>query len=163
VLLSSCSLLSELPGGIIDDNDQKADVQMQHIADAAKNYDVAALEKIFSPAARNATPDLDSQLKYFLSIFPSATAKWIEPDGGCGGSGDNDPDHSAYSWVASCDYTATVGGKKYDVHFDDVTEDTGYPDFVGIYALGVVPSADSTGYSAIGLRNRSICGPVRRG
>jgi Domain of unknown function (DUF5104) len=150
LLLSSCSLLSELPGGIIDDPDQKADAQMQHVADAVKSHDVAALGKLFSPAARNATPDLDSQLKYFLSVFPSGSAKWIEPDGGCGGSGDNDGIHSAYSWVASCDYTATVGGTKYDVHFDDVTEDTAYPKFVGIYALGIVPNAEAIGYQANG-------------
>ena len=146
-LLSSCSLLSDITS---DDPSLAADHLMKEIASAAKHHDVAALVHLFSPAARDAAPDLDTEFSYFLSVFPSGAAKWVDPEGGCDGPSEDDAIHSAYLHQIVCDYTATVAGKKYDVGFEDVIEDTADPSFVGVYALAVVPYADATGYAANG-------------
>ena len=55
-LVSSCSLLPDIPTPGNDDTGQKADVVMQDIADAVKHHDVAALKKLFSPGARVTSP-----------------------------------------------------------------------------------------------------------
>ena len=76
-LLSSCALLPfGPPGTITDDSKQQSDVEMQHIADAVKNHDAAALKRLFSRTAREKATDLDRGLKYFLSIFPSGKMTW---------------------------------------------------------------------------------------
>jgi hypothetical protein len=136
-LLSSCSLLPDIPSPGDDDTGQKDDVVMQHIADAVKHRDVAALEKVYSPAARNATPDLDSQLKYFLSFFPSGKVTWEVGGPGPGGTGLNDLPN--FSWESFADYKVFSGGKTYDLYFANVTTDTPHPDYLGVYALGIVP------------------------
>jgi hypothetical protein len=64
------------PGTIIDDSGRQAEVQMQHIADAVKSPDAAALKKLFSVCAREKATDMDSGLKYSLSVFPSDRKTW---------------------------------------------------------------------------------------
>jgi hypothetical protein len=136
-LLSGCSLLSDFPSPSNDDTDQKDDVVMQHIADAVKHHDVAALEKVFSPAARARAADLDSGLKYFLSFFPSGRMTWDVGGAGAGGGGlDEAPN---FSWLASADYKVYSGAKTYDLYFANVTLDTPHPKYLGVYALGIVP------------------------
>jgi len=49
VLLASCSLLPSPPGSFRDTDEQVAAAQMQHISDAVKDHDAAALKKLFSP------------------------------------------------------------------------------------------------------------------
>jgi Domain of unknown function (DUF5104) len=136
VLLSSCSLLPKLPPVPGDDNpEQESSVEMQHIADAVKDHDAAALKKLFSPAAREKATDLDGGLKYFLSFFPSGRMTWkLESDG----SVSNQGDEGLYS-----SYEVSADGKKYGLFFADFLRNDSYPDNVGIYALGVGPySAD---------------------
>ena len=76
-VLSSCALLpTGWPGPDSDNAQQKADVQMRHIASAVKSHDAAALKKLFSARAREKATDLDSGLDYFLSVFPSGRMTW---------------------------------------------------------------------------------------
>ena len=137
VLLSSCSLLPDIPTPGGNDTGQKDDVVMQHIADAVKNHDAAALKKLFSPRARENATDLDSGLKYFLSVFPSGRMTWKVEDGGPGGAGAND--FLKHTWESFAFYEVSANGKKYDLYFADVITDTAHPDYLGIYALGVGP------------------------
>jgi hypothetical protein len=136
-LLSSCSLLPDIPTPGDDDTGQKADAVMQHIADAVKHHDVAALEKVFSPGARAKAKDLESGLKYFLSFFPSGKVTWEVGGPGPGGGGTNDFPDAA--WDSTVDYKVFTGGKTYDLYFNQITTDTRQPKFVGVYALGIVP------------------------
>jgi hypothetical protein len=133
-LLSSCSLLRDisLPGH--DDSKRQADVQMQHIADAVKNHDAAALKKLFSPRARAKATGLDSGLAYFLSIFPSGRMTWKIENGGPGGSGFSKSSKRVLETFAY--YDVNANGKKYELVFVDVTTDTAHPDNVGITGLG---------------------------
>jgi hypothetical protein len=131
-LLSSCSL-----GSFFQSDDQKADMQMQHIADAVKNHDAAALRKLFSPAAQKKSTNLDVGLKYFLSAIPSHWTSWNEPDGGCGG--EQLTDFGKETDQESCFYVVSAGGKKYDVDFIDFPEEDFDSAYVGIYSLGVEP------------------------
>jgi hypothetical protein len=135
-LLSSCSLLPDIPTPGNDDTGQKADVVMQHIADAVKHHDVAALKNVFSPGARAKATDLDSGLKYFLSFFPSGRVTWEVGGAGPGGTGIS---AGGYSWESFADYKVFADGKTYDLYFADVTTDTAHPDFLGVYALGIEP------------------------
>ena len=136
-LLSSCSLLRDIPTPGHDDTGKKADVVMQHIADAVKHHDVAALKKLFSPGAQAKATDLDSGLKYFLSLFPSGRVTWKV--GGPGPSGTGLKDAGEFSWESFASYKVFADGKTYELYFADMTTDTAHPDYIGIYALGVVP------------------------
>jgi hypothetical protein len=131
-LLSSCSLL---PGNV--DPGPKDDAVMQDIADAVKHHDVDALKKVFSPGARAKATNLDSQLEYFLSFFPSHSVTW-EIGGGDGG-GPQSFDHGKVSVVSDAEYKVFTGGKTYDLDFFDVTTDTVHPDYLGVYGLALTP------------------------
>ena len=132
-LLSSCSTLQV----IRDENDpnQGSDAQMQHIADAVKHHDAAALKKLFSSTARQKATDLDGGLKYFLSQFPSGFTKWVSE--GDGTEGSNTSRGQLEEVLPS--YEVFANGKKYDLDFADFTVDQADPNNVGIYALGAAP------------------------
>ncbi len=147
-LLSSCSLLPSHPGQIYDDSEQKAGVQMQHIADAMKHHDAAALEKLFSPRAREKATDLDGGLKYFLSVVPSGKLSWETQ--GTGEAGQNDFFTTATELFGN--YEVSADGKKYEMYFAYFPVNDFHPDEVGIYAMGVVPFADDDGYMPSGAK-----------
>jgi hypothetical protein len=136
-LLASCALLPALPGTPEDDDSkQQSDVVMQHIADAVKDHDAAALKKLFSPPARENARDLNSGLKYFLSFFPSGRMTWESE--GTASSGYNDFPKQTNAIYAK--YKVFADGKKYDLYFADFTINTAVdPGNVGIWALGITP------------------------
>ena len=138
-LLSACSLLPKLPPSPLnDDSKQQADVEMQRIADAVKNHDAAALKKLFSKTAREKATDLDSGLKYFLSVFPSGFKSWSDPDGGPGETGDYASGKRTVLLFGN--YKVSANGKTYDLYFADYTvNQVDDRDNVGLYALGVSP------------------------
>lgn len=132
-LLSSCSLLPFGP----NDN-QRADAEMQLIADAVKHHDAAALKKLFSPRARENAIGLDGELTYFLSLFPSGLTSLGEPAGGPGGAGENVYANDTEALYGN--YKVSANGKYYDLHFvyywvNQVDD----PHNVGLFALGVAP------------------------
>lgn len=145
-LLSACSLLPHIPSPGYDDDGQKDDVVLQHIADAVKHHDVAALKTLFSRGARAEASDLDAGLKYFLSFFPSGRMTWEVGGAGPGGTGGTT---DGYSWESFADYKVFADGKTYELYFANVTTYTARPDFVGIYALGIVPYSTNP-YTASG-------------
>lgn len=144
-LLSSCSLLPSPHGGFVDTDEQVAAAQMQHIADAVKSHDAAALKKLFSPRARESATDLDAGLAYFLSAFPSGAVTWKTQ--GTGDSGGN----VYFKRITELfgNYEVSADGTKYDLYFAYFSVNDFHPDEVGMYALGVVPAADD-GYTASG-------------
>jgi hypothetical protein len=116
-LLSSCALPPQvlpIPGN--DDTGKQADVAMQHIADAVKGHDADALKKLFSRTAREKATDLDGELKYFLSFFPSGKMTWELDSFASGGYGDTD---AVYVY-----YKVSANGKKYDLYFADFKVNT---------------------------------------
>jgi hypothetical protein len=123
---------------------------MQRIAAAAKNQDAPALRSLFSKTARQQATNLDEELKYFLSVYPSGKLK-SSLVGGAPGEAEQD-DAGKKTTVLFVNYTLSADGKKYALYFADYTvnqvED---PDNVGLYALGIVPSTDS-GYTASGAK-----------
>lgn len=144
-LLSSCSLLPSHGGGFRDSSEQQAAAEMKLIADAASNHDAAALKKLFSPLAQQKAKDLDSELKYFLSAYPSGRLTWQTQGNGLEGS--NELVRRATEVFGN--YEASVGGKKFDLYFAYIPVNDFHADNIGLYALGVVPSTDS-GYTATG-------------
>ena len=75
--LSSCALLpTSLRGPTSDNSQKKADVQMQHIADAVNRHDPAALKKLFSARVLEKATDMDRGLDYFLCVFPFGHMTW---------------------------------------------------------------------------------------
>jgi len=138
-LLSACSLLPLGRGGLhVDDSNQQADAVMQRIAVAVKNHDAAALKKLFSTTAREKATDLDGGLKYFLSVFPSGLKSLGEPDGGPGGTGDDE--NGKQTTVLFANYKVSANGKNYQLYFADYTvNQVDDPHNVGLYALGVAP------------------------
>jgi len=120
---------------------------MKLIADAAQNHDAAALKKLFSPRARQKATDLDSGLKYFLSAYPSGHFTWQTSGNGLYGVNE----FFRQATVLYGNYEASVDGKKYELFFAYFPVNDFHPDTVGLYALAVVPSADS-GYTASGDR-----------
>jgi hypothetical protein len=143
-LLASCSLLPDIPSPGNDDSGEKANAQMQRIADAVKHDDTAALKEVFSPRARDKAPNLESGLKYFLSVFHSAEMTWESE--GAGGTGQDGPGDA---WETFANYDVTANGRKYDLHFAYVETDTDHPENLGIYGLGATLSTANP-YAAIG-------------
>jgi hypothetical protein len=146
-VLSSCSLLPSGPSPLHDDSEQKAAVQMQHIADAVKHHDAAALKKLFSPRARENAADLDGGLTYFLSVFPSGKLTWKTK--GTGLTGNTESFKRATELYGN--YEVFANGEKYSLHFAYFPVNDFDPRNVGIYALGVAPRADF-GYTASGAK-----------
>lgn len=133
-LLSSCALLP--PSTIIDDSGQQAEVQMQHIADAVKHHDAAALKRLFSPVAREKATDLDGGLNYFLSFFRSGRMTWKS-------LGTATSEHDA-NWKQSMElfarYKVSADGKEYELYFSDFTvNQVQGRNNVGVYSLAVAP------------------------
>jgi hypothetical protein len=133
VLLSSCSIVSDVVHP--DQSRKQADAQIQHIADAVKHHDPAALKKLFSPVARAKATHLDSELRYFLSVFPSGRVTWKGQYEGPGGTGLSKSSKEVVETEAY--YELKANGKEYELFFADVTADSFQPHHVGIYALGV--------------------------
>lgn len=140
VSLSSCALLppSAAVGLGVANSNQQVDAEMQHIEDAVKGHDAAALKKLFSKTARAKASDLDGGIEHFLSFFRSGFKNLGEPDGG---PGEFDADDFGKRTVELLgDYEVRMKGKLYDLYFADFTvnqiED---PNNVGLYALGVAP------------------------
>ena len=146
-MLSSCSLVPSHPGQIYDDSYQTTDALMQHIADAVKSHDAAALKKLFSPRAREKATDLDSGVKYFLSAFPSGTVTWKSQ--GNGEAGQNNFSITATELFGH--YEISADGKKYEVYFAYFPVNDFHPDEVGIHALGVEPY-DADSYTTSGAK-----------
>ncbi len=137
-LLSSCSLLSALPGvhgAGPDYSGQTADAKMRHIADAVNSHDVAALKKLFSQRAREKATDLDSGLGSLLSLFPSGRFTW-KSEGPAASSGGSANGKRTVELLAF--YKVSAGGKDYDLYFGDFTVN-GDSTNVGIYSLGLAP------------------------
>ncbi len=138
-LLASCSLL---PPGVsslsLDTDNQRANTEMQQIISAVHDRDASALKALFSKRARENALDLDSGLRYFLSVFPSGLKNLGEPDGGPGGSVETD--YGKETDLINGNFEVSANGKKYLVSFDyfavNQIED---PENVGLYDLGVVP------------------------
>lgn len=145
--LSSCSLVPSVPGSFHDDSEQVAAVQMRHIADAVKNHDAAALKKLFSPRAREKAADLDSGLKYFLSLFPSGKMTWETQGTGLTGHVGNLKQVTELSG----NYRVLADGKKWNLHFAYISVNDYDRKDVGIYALGAVPPSEN-GYTPSGAR-----------
>ena len=134
-LLSSCSLLPKLPPMGGDPSPQhESNVELQHIADAVKDHDASALEKLFSPAARKKATDLDAGVKYFLSFFPSGKMKTLELQGDASTGDYNKGAEAIYP-----QYIVSADGKKYDLFFAFFSVNAYDPDNVGIWALGITP------------------------
>jgi hypothetical protein len=146
-LLSACSLLSHVPTPGLDDSEQVTAVQMRHISDAVKSHDPSALKRLFSPRAREDATDLDSGLKYFLSVLPAGEMTWKSQ----GTSGVGRTENFQETEELFGHYRVVISGKKFELSFADVSIDTAHPDTVGIYALGVVPASED-GYTASGDR-----------
>jgi hypothetical protein len=132
--LSACSLLPSRPGSVKDD-ERIASGQMQHIADAVKDHDAAALKEMFSPRAREKATDLDGGLTYFLSAFPSGPVTWKTE--GTGDVGENVFTKRATELFGN--YVVSSNGKKYSLHFAYFSVNDFHPNEVGLYALGVEP------------------------
>lgn len=145
-VLSSCSFPST-PSPFHDDSEQKAGIQMQYIADAVKSHDAAALKKLFSPRAVDKATDLDSGLKYFLSVIPSGKLTWETR--GTGLTSDTEGFKQATELYGN--YRVSVNGEQYSLHFAYFSVDDFDRHNVGIYALGIAPRADY-GYTASGAR-----------
>jgi len=140
-LLASCLLLTSPPGAIFDDSQQKADAQMQRIADAVKDRDSTALKNLFSQRARHEATDLDGGLKRFLSAFPSGPMTWKS-------LGPNSATHTEFlkeTEVLFSLYKVSAGGKDYFLFFVDYTvNQVDDPTNVGLYALGFTPYTTET-------------------
>ena len=135
-LLTSCSLLPGIPVANPFGSSEHPDAVMQHISDAVKSHDAAALKKLFSPRAREKATDLDSGLKYFLSVFPSGQMTWKIEDGAPGSAEEN---QDGYSEEVYAFYKVSADGREYDLYFADLSVNTKDSKSVGIYALGVAP------------------------
>jgi hypothetical protein len=124
---------------------------MQNIADAVKNHDAAALEKLFSPRAREKATDLDNGVKYFLSVFPSGQMTWKLEGSLTWKMQDNIPACSAGGGYANATeelcptYKVSVNGKEYAVDFIEFSVDQPDTDNVGLYALGVAQYTANSG------------------
>jgi hypothetical protein len=138
-LLSSCSFLSSAPSPFHDDSEQKAGVQMQHIADAVEHHDAAALKELFSPRAQEEATDLDGGLQYFLSIFPVGRMTWETT----GTALTSYTGGGKQATLLYGHYDVSAGGHKWKVGFAYMSVDDFDPKDVGLYALGSVSPADS--------------------
>jgi len=147
--LSSCALLpTSLRGPTSDNSQKKADVQMQHIADAVNRHDPAALKKLFSARALEKATDMDRGLDYFLSVFPSGHMTWKSIT-----------TNSVYDLKSSKEteellagYMVFADGKKYSLDFIDFpVNQVDDPKNVGLYALGVAPYSTDP-YTAAGVK-----------
>jgi hypothetical protein len=101
---------------------------MQHIADAVRSHDAAALKKLFSTRAREKATDIDSGADYFLAVFPSARMTWKSVT-----------TNSVYDFTSSKQTEELLAA-----YHDD-------PENVGLYALGVAPYTTDP-YSAPGTK-----------
>jgi hypothetical protein len=147
-MLSSCALLPAPGSASLGDEDQQANVEMQHIADAVKNHDAAALKKLFSITAREKATDLDAGVAYFLSVFPSGRMTWKSEGNGSTG----DDENGKQTTVVFANYEVFANGQKYDLHFVDYTiNQVDDPRNVGLYALGIAPHTDNP-YTASGAK-----------
>jgi Domain of unknown function (DUF5104) len=135
-LLTSCSLLPGIPAANPFGSSEHPDAVMQHISDAVKSHDAAALKKLFSTRAREKATDLDSGLKYFLSVFPSGKLTWAIENGAPGSADENEHGYTEEMYAF---YEVSANGKNYTVYFADVTVNTNDTKNVGIYALAVGP------------------------
>jgi hypothetical protein len=133
VLLSSCALLPPSDLSL-----QQSDREMQHIADAVKAHDPAALKKLFSPVARDKATGLDSGVKYFLSVFPDGFTSWSDPEGGPGET--DDYSSGKQTVLLFGEYKVRANGKTYNLYFADYNvNQVDDPHNVGLYALGAAP------------------------
>jgi hypothetical protein len=130
-MLASCGFLPLT-------SNQQADAEMQLIQGAVKHHDAAALEELFSNAARAKAPSLDDEISNFLDFFPSGFKNLGEPAGGPGEFDEykfGDRTVELYG-----NYKVEANGKAYNLYFADFTvNQIDDPNNVGLYALGVAP------------------------
>ncbi|CAN5330462.1 hypothetical protein BH11ACT5_BH11ACT5_14080 [soil metagenome] len=136
LLVSSCGLLP-FGGGLFDTSHQKADAQMEDLAQALSEHDAEALEGMFSPYALQLAKDVDQSEEYLFSFFPiGEEITWQ-------GNIVNVESHSRSgekSELLQASYKVSVGGKDMWLFFADFTVNgVENPDNVGIYGLGVTP------------------------
>jgi hypothetical protein len=140
-LLASCSLLPPGPdviGSSLADDDRQADAEMQHIMDAVKRQDAAALKNLFSKTARAKAVDLDNGNARFLTFFPSGFKNLGEPDGGPGMTGDDA--YGKRTTLLNANYKVRANGATLEVYFADYSvNQLDDPNNVGLYALRVAP------------------------
>jgi hypothetical protein len=140
VALSSCGLMPfGHAGGVFDDSDQRADARMEQIAAALNTHDAAALKAMYSTTALELATDLDERLDDLLTLFPNAVT-WKHDSVGLQGT----TDFGKETEMLGAFYRLSSDGDDYLLFFADFTvNDAINPDNVGIYALGVTPSADN--------------------
>lgn len=128
------------PGIFIPDDGQLTHQTMARIMTALNNHDAAALKGMFTESARTKhSAYIDNGLKQLFSYFPHGDIVWDQDHGGSGVDRRIKGDKKTVFLPSF--YRITSGGVDYRFFFADFAENTIDPTEVGIYAMGVVPTA----------------------
>ena len=128
------------PGIFIPDDGLLTHQTMTQIMTALNNHDAAALKGMFTESARaEHSAYIDNGLKELFSYFPNGDVVWDQDHGGS--AVDTRIEGDKKTVFLPSFYRITSGGVDYRLFFADFAENTIDPKDVGIYAMGVVPTA----------------------
>jgi hypothetical protein len=134
-MLSSCGF-SQYYNGTTPGVQDRA----EQIAEAITRQDADALKGLFSARALEEADDIDAQLEYLLSLFPTGSEVSYELNG------INAPREvsGGEKWgMVRAVFKLTADGEDFWMFFAENTEDTRDPDNLGLYGLGVAPRTES--------------------
>ncbi len=126
--------------GVFVSSTHKADLRMEQIAAALNTHDSAALKEMFSADVLEQTPQLDEQLDYLLSLFPSGEVTWVQDPAEVNPIYALSNVEAGYlaEWLEG-HYKLSADGNEYWLYFEGATINELNPGRVGLNQLGVTP------------------------
>lgn len=114
--------------------------RIDQIADAITSQDADALKELFSTRAVDKATDIDAQLEYLFSFFPSGSETSYELSSLDSPKSVRD---GMTTELVRAMYRVEVDGEDLWLFFADFTENDPDPDKIGLYGLGVAPRTES--------------------
>ena len=139
VLLSSCSLGRSRTEMLNQDNDdQKADTRLEQVIELIKSKDKNGIKALFSVQALNEAKDIDDRIDYLFGLIEGNIESWDR----IGGSVDETNDDGRKTVKSRFRYNVYTENEQYLFSILEYTQNTNYPDYVGVYCLKIINIKD---------------------
>lgn len=134
IFLSSCGRGPVL----FSDDGQKAEARLEQVVTAINGQDKEALKEMFSKQVLDEAEDLDGRIDYLFEFIQGDIVSWAREAGNV----DSSSNYGIRQTDSKYEFSIKTEQSEYMIFIFEVTENTEYPENVGLYMLQVYEPKD---------------------